>query len=126
MNSKKRPNQESLYKALNIYIDTMRPFIFSNLSTVERLLPKDRFQNEADIDIGDFSRLIRTYLNDAFKSHFDRYWDVCRAVDTINEARNKISHPGMEDVTIGNMLIRVSTKLQIYSGKSMLPYRSEK
>lgn len=99
MNSKKWTNHEALYNALNIYIDTMRPFILTNLKSVIHLPPKDRFHNEADIDIGDFSRLIRTYLDEAFKSHFDRYWDVCTAVDTINEARNKISHPGTEDLT---------------------------
>ena len=99
LNSKKWTNQEALNKALNIYRDTMRRFILTNLSTLERLPTKDRFQNEADIDIGKFPYLIRTYWDQAFEHHFDRYRDVRSAVGIITEARNKTSHPGTEDLT---------------------------
>ena len=61
MNSPKRPNQDALYQALNIYRDAMRPFILKNLKAVQDLAPKDRFENEADIDIGNFPYLVREY-----------------------------------------------------------------
>ena len=99
MNSKKRPNQEALYKALSIYRDTMRPFILRNLSTLERLPIKDRFQNEAEFDIGDFPHLFRKYWESAFERHFDPHRDVRSAVGIIREARNKTFHPDTEDFT---------------------------
>ena len=71
MNSPKRPNQDALYQALNIYRDAMRPFILRNLKTVQGLAPEDQFQNEADIDFGDFPHLFRKYWHDAFKQRFD-------------------------------------------------------
>ncbi|MDE0088638.1 MAG: hypothetical protein OXU23_23155 [Candidatus Poribacteria bacterium] len=99
MNSSKSPNQDALYQALNIYRDAMRPFILRNLKTVRGLSPEDRFQNEADIDIGDFPHLFRKYWNNAFERHFDPDRDVRSAVGIITESRNKTFHPGMEDLT---------------------------
>ncbi|MDE0014209.1 MAG: DUF499 domain-containing protein [Candidatus Poribacteria bacterium] len=97
MNSSKRPNQDALYQALNIYRDAMRPFILRNLKTVQGLAPEDRIQNEADIDIGDFPHLFRKYWRDAFEQCFDPDRDVRSAVGLITEARNKVSHPESED-----------------------------
>ena len=97
MNSPKRPNQDALYQALNTYRDAMRPFILRNLKTVQGLSPEDRFQNEADIDIGDFPHLFRRYWRDAFEQCFDPDRDVRSAVGVITEARNKVSHPEAED-----------------------------
>ena len=57
MNSPKRPNQDALYQALNIYRDAIRPFILKNLKAVQDLALEDHFQNEADIDIGNFPYL---------------------------------------------------------------------
>ena len=97
MNSSKRPNQDALYQALNIYRDAMRPFILRNLKTVQSLAPEDRFQNEADIDIGDFPHLFRRYWRDTFEQRFDPDRDVRSAVGLITEARNKVAHPEAED-----------------------------
>lgn len=99
MNSKKWTNQEALNKALNIYRDTMRTFILTNLSTVERLRPEHHFKNGSDIDIKDFPHLFREYWEHAFKCHFDTNREVRSSVYIIKEARNKISHPGTEDLT---------------------------
>ena len=99
MNSSKRPNQDALYQALNIYRDTMRPFILRNLKRVQGLPPEDHFQNEADIDIGDFPHLFRRYWRDAFEQRFDPDRDVRSAVGLITEARNKVAHPQTEDFT---------------------------
>ena len=97
MNSPKRPNQDALYQALNTYRDAMRPFILRNLKTVQDLSPEDRFQNEADVDIGDFPHLFRRYWRDAFEQCFDLDRDVRSAVGVITEARNKVAHPQTED-----------------------------
>ncbi len=97
MNSSERPNQDALYQALNIYRDAMRPFILRNLKTVQGLAPEDRFQNEADIDIGDFPHLFRRYWRDVFEQRFDPDRDVRSAVGIITEARNKVAHPQAED-----------------------------
>jgi predicted AAA+ superfamily ATPase len=107
VNSSKRPNQDALYQALNIYRDAMRPFIFRNLKTVQGLTPKDRFQNEADIDVGDFPYLFREYWHDVFKYLFDPDRDVRSAVGIITEARNKVAHPESEDMELGYALARL-------------------
>ncbi len=97
VNSSKRPNQDALYQALNIYRDAMRPFILRNLKTVQGLAPEDRIQNEAEIDIGDFPYLFRKYWRDTFEQRFDPDRDVRSAVGLITEARNKVAHPEAED-----------------------------
>lgn len=107
MNSSKRPNQDALYQALNIYCDAMRPFILRNLKTVHSLTPEDRFEKEADIDFGDFPHLFRRYWHDAFKQHFDPDRDVRSAVGIITEARNNTFHSETEDLTSGYALARL-------------------
>lgn len=98
MNTLKRPNQDALYQALNIYRDAMRPFVFRNLRTVQGLAPEDRFENEAEIDIGQFPHLFRRYWHNAFEQRFDPDRDVRSAIGLITEARNRVSHPQTEDI----------------------------
>ena len=107
MNSPKRPNQDALYQALNIYCDTMRPFILRNLKTVQNLSPEDHFQNEADIDFRDFPHLFRKYWHDVFKHRFDPDRDVRSAVGIITEARNNTFHTETEDLALGYALARL-------------------
>ncbi len=107
MNSPNRPNQDALYQALNIYCDAMRPFILRNLKTVQGLSPEDRFQNEADIDFGDFPHLFRKYWHDVFKHRFDPDRDVRSAVGIITEARNNTFHTETEDLALGYALARL-------------------
>ena len=107
MNSSKRPNQDGLYQALNIYRDAMRPFILKNLKTVRDLSPKDHFENEADIDVGDFPYLFREYWHDVFKHLFDSDRDIRSAVGIITEARNKVAHPQTEDFSSAYALSRL-------------------
>ena len=97
MNASKRPNQDALYQALNIYRDAMRPFILRNLKTAQGLASEDRFQSEADIDVGDFPHLFRRYWRDTFEHRFDPDRDVRSAIGIITEARNKVAHPETED-----------------------------
>ena len=107
MNSPKRPTQDALYQALNIYRDAMRPFILRNLKTVQGLAPEDRFQNEADIDIGNFPYLFREYWHDVFKHCFDPDRDIRSAVGLITEARNNVSHPETGDIDPSYALSRL-------------------
>ena len=107
MNSPKRLNQDALYQALNIYRDAMRSFILRNLKTVQGLSPEDRFQNEADIDIGDFPHLFRKYWHNVFERRFDPDRDARSAVGIITEARNQVSHPGTEDIDPSYSLSRL-------------------
>ena len=107
MNSPKRPNQDALYQALNIYRDAMRPFILRNLKAVQDLAPADRFENEADIDIGNFPYLLREYWHDVFKHRFDPDRDIRSAVGLITEARNNVSHPETEDIDPSYALSRL-------------------
>ena len=107
MNSPKRPNQDALYQALNIYRDAMRPFILKNLKAVQDLAPEDHFQNKADIDIGNFPYLFREYWHDVFKHRFDPDRDIRSAVGIITEGRNQVSHPGTEDVDPSYALSRL-------------------
>ena len=107
MNPPKRPNQDALYQALNIYCDVIRPFILRNLKTVQHLAPEDSFQNEADIDFGDFPHLFRKYWHDVFKQRFDPDRDIRSAVGIITEARNNTFHTETEDLTSGYALARL-------------------
>ena len=107
MNSSQRPNQDALYQALNIYRDAMRPFIFRNLKTAQGVTPEDRIQSEDDIDIGKFPHLFRKYWREAFEQRFDPDRDVRSAVGIITEARNKVSHPGADDIDTGYALSRL-------------------
>ncbi len=101
MNSSMRPNQDALYKALNIYRDAMRSFIFKNMKAVSGLLEEENIQNETDIDINDFPHLFRRHWNLAFEQRFDPDREVRSAVGVITEARNMVSHPGAEDLPSG-------------------------
>ena len=125
MNSPNRPNQDALYQALNIYCDAMRPFILRNLKTVHSLSPEDQFQNEADIDFGDFPHLFRKSWHDAFKQRFDPDRDVRSAVGIITEARNNTFHTETEDLTSGYALARLHEIADIL-GQINVPEQKEK
>ncbi len=107
MNSSKRPNQDALYQALNIYRDNMRPFILRNLKTVQGSSLEDRFQNETDIDINDFPHLIRKYWHNAFEQRFDPDRDVRGSIGVIAEARNRVAHPAAKDCELEYALSRL-------------------
>ena len=125
MNSPNRPNQDALYQALNIYCDAMRPFILRNLKTVQNLSPEDQFQNEADIDFGDFPHLFRKYWHDVFKHRFDPDRDIRSAVGIITEARNNTFHTETEDLTSGYALARLHEIADIL-GQINVPEQKQK
>ena len=98
MNSSKSPNQDALYKALNIYRDAMRSFVFKSMKAVSGLLAEENIHLETDIDINDFPHLFRKHWNVAFAQGFDPDREVRSAVGVITEARNRVSHPGANDL----------------------------
>ncbi len=102
-----RPNQDALYNALNLYRDAMRPFVFRNLKTVHTLATEDRFENSVDIDINHFPPLFRRYWQNAFAHRFDPDRDIRSAIGLITEARNRVSHPGAEDLSREYALARL-------------------
>ncbi|MDE0638501.1 MAG: hypothetical protein OXI43_21880 [Candidatus Poribacteria bacterium] len=99
MNLSKWPNQEALNKALNIYRDAMRSFVFKSMKAVSGLLAEENIQNETDIDINDFPHLFRRHWHVAFEQLFDPHRDVRSAVGIIREARNRGAHLGAKDLS---------------------------
>ena len=103
------PNQDALYKALNIYLKAMRPFILRNMKRARGITPEDeyRLNNPDKLDIGHFPHFFRKYWRDVFEQCFDEDRDVRSAVGIITEARNKFAHPGTGDLTYGYALSRL-------------------
>ena len=107
MNSSKSPNQDAIYKAINIYRDAMRSFIFKSMKAVSGLLAEENIHNETDIDINDFPHLFRRHWQEAFDQRFDPDREVRSTVGVITEARNRISHPRAEDLPSGYAIGRL-------------------
>ncbi len=107
MSSQKRPNQHELFKATNIYLDAMRPFIFRNMKRVPSIAAEDRIEDPDDVEIGDFPHLFRRYWRYAFAQHFDPEWDARSRISLIKEARNRVSHPRTKDLSLDYTLARL-------------------
>lgn len=122
-----RPNKMALVAALDIYRDSMRPFIVRHLKRVpggkvkdlieaalrddpynyvERNLRDGRSLEEA-IDVDDFHRIVREYWNDEFGHAFQRDRGVLQALFSIAKARNKASHPEGKDIEMGYVVDRL-------------------
>ena len=115
-----RPNKKAVSEAIDIYRDSMRPFIIRHLKRVrggkvENLIMQalhdgqgNQFQQnlqegrsvEAAIDVGDFSRLVQCYWQDAFRDAFKTGSDVRDRLFHIAEARNRVSHPPDQDIKL--------------------------
>ena len=113
-----RPNKRALVAALDIYRDSMRPFIVRHLKRVpggnakdliksalqddpynyfERNMSDGRSLEEA-IDVDDFPRIVRAYWNDEFRHAFKKDSGALQAMFSIAKARNKASHPEGKDI----------------------------
>ena len=122
-----RPNKKALVDALDIYRDAMRPFIVRCLKRVpggkvedhvKAALRDDQHnqfeQNmsegrsvEESIDVGDFPQVVKGYWRDVFRDAF-RQGDVARdALYRIVEARNNVSHLGIQDIELDYTLDRL-------------------
>ena len=117
-----RPNNEALTRAIDIYRDSMRPFILRTLrripnanveTTIQRSL-HDRqaeiFRNtraagtdlESALDANCFPALVSNHYNwrDAFSEAFNGDKTVQNELWLITEARNLIAHPGNQDLEV--------------------------
>ena len=115
-----RPNRQALSDALDSYRDAMRPFILRRLKRVPRQKVQvaigsalrdgqyNRFKQnleagqsvEESIDITDFPDIVRKHWRDAFKDAFQFGSAVMDRLHRIAEARNKVAHPGIDDVDL--------------------------
>ena len=115
-----RPNRDALSRGLDIYRDTMRPFVLRCLEMVpgapdeviRRILPprqiedfdRDR-QRAADlasaIDVNLFPKLGRAYWGMVFQSRFNGNSLAQEHMTKIKHARNEVAHPPTADLTTG-------------------------
>ncbi len=113
-----RPNKDALSNAIDIYRDAMRPFILRNLRQapgvkVEEAIISALRDRRADeirqqlrqgsrvedlIDVNDFLNLVRRHWSDLFDNLFGGDRVVQSEMDLISGARNKVSHPGSQDL----------------------------
>ena len=123
-----RPNKKALTEALDIYRDSMRPFIIRNIKRIPgrkvedaigSALRDDQYnqftqnlregRSVADaIDIGDFPHIIKRHWRDVFR---DAFAPGARPLDTmyaITKARNAASHPPEDDIDIEYTISRLT------------------
>ncbi len=115
-----RPNKKAVVDALDIYRDAMRPFIVRYLRRVPgrkvedciRSVLRDGQYNqfeqnlhegrsiEETIDINEFPHLVKVYWRDVFHNAFKHGSKPLEALYAITDARNKVSHPGNQDIEL--------------------------
>ena len=124
--TKDRPNRDALSNALDIYRDAMRPFIVRCLKRVqgrrvedaisEALYEKrelflqnlDRSSNVEDaIDINDFPNLVIRKWQPVFSQAFKGDKTVGNLLWVIVDVRNKVAHPGQQDLDAEYTRIRL-------------------
>lgn len=113
-----RPNKQAMIEALDIYRDTMRPFIVRCLKRVPGKKPEECIKNalrdgqynqfeqnisdgwsiEESIDIGDFPWIVKGYWREVFSEAFKAGGETRDTLHKIADARNLVSHPGYEDI----------------------------
>ena len=120
MTTIERPNKEALTKAIDIYRDSMRPFVLRTLrripnanveTTIQRCLhdrQAESFRNtlaagndlESALDANYFPVLVSNHYNwrDAFSAAFNGDKTIQNELWLITEARNLIAHPGNQDL----------------------------
>ena len=120
MTTTPRPNREALSKAIDIYRDAMRPFILRSLSripgttaelAINQSLPDQQAENlratlasgtdlESALDVNNFPNLVSNRYNwrDAFSTAFGGDKTVQNELWLITDARNQVSHPGIQDL----------------------------
>ncbi len=123
-----RPNKNALTEALDIYRDAMRTFIVRSLKRVPGGKVKDhiafalrgdkgdQFQHNLDrgvkveeaIDINDFPWLVKSFWDTYFRKAFKSDNNLLDKLHTIAEVRNKVSHPGNEDIELSYALERLN------------------
>ena len=115
-----RPNKKAVIEALDIYRDTMRPFIVRHLKRVPGKKAEECIKNalrdgqynqfeqnildgrstEESIDISDFPWIVKNYWSEVFSYSFKPGGETRDTLHKIAEARNMVSHPGNEDIDV--------------------------
>ena len=115
-----RPNRDALSRAIDIYRDAMRPFILRSLrrtpgidveERVIQSLSDHQAENlrttmasgvnlESALDVNYFPALVGNRFNwrDMFSDALDRDKTIQNELWLINDARNQVSHPGVQDL----------------------------
>ena len=127
---KERANKKALNEALDIYRDEMRPFIVRCLKReqgkqVEECIKtalrcnEQRYNKFTDdislgtdpeeaIDINDFPLIVKVHWKDVFRRTLKSQNGFKDNLYKIAETRNKVSHPGKQDVELGFALERLT------------------
>ena len=117
-----RSNKKALNEALDIYRDEMRPFIVRCLKRVQGKRVEDciktvlrsneqRYNKFTDdlslgtdpeeaIDINDFPQIVKVYWKDVFGGALRSRNSLKDDLYRIADVRNKVSHPGKQDVEL--------------------------
>ena len=130
-----RFNQEALNRAINIYLDVMRPFILDNLqysypteplaSLVIRALRSEQTENfrrslefghgavASTLDVAHFRPVVEFYWNEIFGSIFRNDTSVLGTLGWITRARNDVAHPGIQDIPTRDAIDHCNNILKI-------------
>ena len=123
-----RPNRQALSDALDTYRDSMRPFVIRCLKRVPgqkvevaigsalRDGQYNRFKQNLDagrsveesIDITDIPDIVRRHWRDAFSDAFQPGSAATDSLYRIAEARNRVSHPEIDDIDLEYTTDRLS------------------
>ena len=118
MTMKDRPNRDALQRAVDIFRDTMRPFIVRNMKNVPRMGLEDALrtsllEKRADdfvqnlrrgksaaesIDVNDFPHIVQRNWREVFDRAFGGWRTAPNALWQIVDARNHVAHPGQQDL----------------------------
>lgn len=131
----KYPNKEALHRALDIYIDAMRPVVVRNLRRVngttvkaavldvlqelgrEREFKKNLQANKNNvggaIDHGHIPWIIAKYWREAFVTQFNGDRSIRLVTHVIRDSRNKASHRGAGDLSENDVVAGLSNIIQV-------------
>lgn len=131
----KYPNKEALHRALDIYIDAMRPVIVRNLRRVKgkavkaavlhalresgregefkKNLQANKNNVEGAIDHGHISWIIQKYWREAFVTQFNGDRSIRLVTLSIRDSRNKASHRGADDLPENDVIAGLSNIIQV-------------
>lgn len=121
MSTTARPNSEAIYRAINIYIDAMRPFILRCLAqayesgrvsdAVINSLSEQQAENfeialqrndgdiAATLDVNHFRPIVERHWDAIFAERFGYDQTIPGTLSWITRARNDVAHPGTSDMS---------------------------
>jgi len=120
-----RPNQEALSRAINIYLDAIRPFLTRNLNRVPRKsveeaiyrsLPPDKAKNfeqhcpkadnpESAIEVSYVEHIVAFYWEEVFAEYFRNRHGTRTNLTSVKFARHQVAHPAYQQDLDGTMTL---------------------